>query len=85
MYVYFNFRSLSLQEDGVECESFIIIFINFLRLYGNKYYLQVYLDNRAYKIIDKKMIDYLDDNLSEFDKNYQFFNFDEINLINVAL
>ena len=31
----------------------------------NKYYLQVYLDKCAYKIVDEQMTDCLDDNLSE--------------------
>ena len=28
-----------------------------------KYYMQVYLDNCAYKIVDKQMTDYLDENI----------------------
>ena len=31
--------------DGIECESFTIIFIDFLLVYEGKYYLQAYLDN----------------------------------------
>ena len=45
--------------------TFTVIHINFLLVYENKYYLQVYLDNCAYKIANKQMTDYLDDNLFE--------------------
>ena len=54
-------------EHDIECESFTVISIDSLPVYENKYYLQVYLDNRAFKIIDKRMIDYLGDNLFETD------------------
>ena len=40
-----------------------MVIIDSLLVYQNKYYLQAYLDNWAYKIIDKHMIDYLDGNL----------------------
>ena len=63
--VYTNFRGVNLSEDGKECKSFTVIFIDSLLVYDNKYYLQVYLDNCDYKIVDKKIIDYLDDNLFE--------------------
>ena len=56
-------------EDSEECGSFTIIYIYSLFVYENKYYLQVYLDNCAYTIADKKMIDYLDDNLFEANKD----------------
>ena len=49
-------------EDGVECEYFAIVSIDSL-LYEKKYYLWVYLDNCAHKIIGKQMIDYLNDPL----------------------
>ena len=52
-------------EDDIECESFTAIFIDSLLVYKNKYYLQVYLDNCGYKIVDKRMIYYLSDNLFE--------------------
>ena len=55
--VYIDFRGLNVPEDGVECESFTIISIYFLIVYENKYYLQVYLDNCAYKTVEKQMID----------------------------
>ena len=65
--VYTNFRGLNVPEGGVECESFFIIFIDSLLVYGNKYYLQVYLHNCTYKIVNIQMIGYLDDNFSESD------------------
>ena len=37
----------------------LLIFIDSLLVYQNKNYLQVYLNNRAYKTVDKQMIDYL--------------------------
>ena len=46
--IYTNFCSFNVAEDGVECKSF----------YENKYYLQVYLDNCTFKIINTEMIDY---------------------------
>ena len=52
-------------EDDIECESFTVISIDSLLIYENNYYLQVYLDNCVYKIVNKEMIDYLDDNLFE--------------------
>ena len=62
-------------EDDVECKSFAIVSIDSLLVYEYKYYLQVYLDNCAYKIVHKQMIDYFDDNLFETDEDY-FFDFD---------
>ena len=52
-------------EDDIECESFIVICIDSLREYHEKYYLQVYLDKCAYKTVNKQMTDYLDENLFE--------------------
>ena len=46
-------------EDDIECESFTVISIDSLFVYHNKYYLQVYFDNCAYKIVIKHMTDYL--------------------------
>ena len=65
--VYSNFRGINVPEDGVEYRSFTIISIDFLLVYENKYYVQVYLDNCAHKIVNTKMVDYLDDNLFETD------------------
>ena len=73
---YTNFWGLNDPEGGVEYESFTIISIDSLIVYKNNYYLQVYLDNCAYKIVDKKMTDHLDDNLFETDEDY-FFDFDK--------
>ena len=56
-------------EDGVECESFPIAYIDSLLGYENKYFLQIYLDNCVYKILDTQMTDYLDDYLFEPEKN----------------
>ena len=52
-------------EDNIKCESFIVISIDFLLVYGNKYYLQIYLHNCAYKIVNRQMIDDLDKNVFE--------------------
>ena len=46
-------------EDGIEYESFTIISIHSLLVY--EYYLQVYLDNCAYKIVNSQMVDYRGD------------------------
>ena len=63
--VYSNFCSLNVPENDIECQSFTVISIGSLLVYEIKYYLQVYLDNCAYKIAKKQMTDYLDDNLFE--------------------
>ena len=63
--VYTNFCGLNVPEDDIECESFTIISIDSLLVYDMKYYLQVYLDNCPYKIVNKQMTDCLDDNLIE--------------------
>ena len=60
-----NFRSLNVPEDDIKCESFTVISIDSLLVYDKKYYLQVYLDNCAYKIVNKQITDYLDENLFE--------------------
>ena len=63
--VYTNFRGLNVPGDDIECESFTVISIDSLLVYDMKYYLQVYFDNCAYKIVNKQMTDYLDENLIE--------------------
>ena len=63
--IYTNFRGLNVPEDHRECESFTVISGDFLLVYKSKYYPQVHLDNCAYKIVNKKMTDYLDENLFE--------------------
>ena len=67
--VYINFRDLNVPENDIEYESFTAISIDSLLLYKNKYYLQVYLDNCADKIVDEQLIDYLGGNLFETDEN----------------
>ena len=57
--------SLNVPEDDIKCESFTVISIDSLLAYENKYYLQVYLNNCAYKIANKQITDYLDKNLFE--------------------
>ena len=54
----------------MECKCFTVISIGSLLVYDSKYYSQVYLDNCAYKSVDNQMIDYLDDNLFQIDKDY---------------
>ena len=51
--VHTNFCGLNVSEDDIECEFFTVISIDSLLVYENKYYLQVYLDNCAYKITNK--------------------------------
>ena len=67
--VYANFRSLNLAEDDIECEYFTVISIDSLAVYETKYYLQVYLDNCDYKIVENQMINYLGGNPFETDEN----------------
>ena len=55
-----------------ECESFTTLSIDSLLVYENKYYLQVYLDNGGYKVAEKQMTDYFDDNLFETYKDCLF-------------
>ena len=47
---------------------FTVISIDSLLVYKKKYYLHVYLDNCAYRIANKQMTHYLDDNLFETDQ-----------------
>ena len=58
-------KYLKVSEDVGECESFSVISIDS----DNKYYLQPYVNNCAYKILSKLMIDRLCDNLFEADEN----------------
>ena len=48
-----NFCGLNVPEDDIECEAFTVISTDSLLVYENKYYLQVYLDNCAYKVANK--------------------------------
>ena len=52
-------------EDDIECKSLTFILIDSLPVFDKKYYMQLYLENCAYKIVKKQMKDYLDENLSE--------------------
>ena len=63
-------------KDDTETEFFIVTSIYSLLVYENKFYLQFCLDNRynGYKIIDKQMVYYLDDNLLETDENFRSYN-----------
>ena len=45
------------------------MFIDSFFAYENKYNLQLYSDNCAYKIVHTQMVDYLDNNLFESDEN----------------
>ena len=44
-------------EDDIECEYFTVVFTDALLAYDKKYYLQVYLNNFAYKTVNKRMAD----------------------------
>ena len=50
--VYTCFCDLNVPEDYIKCEYFTVISIDSLLVYENKYYLQVYLDNCPYKIVN---------------------------------
>ena len=63
--VYTNFSGLNVPGDDIECEPFTVISIDYLLVYKNKYYLQVYLDNWVSKIVNKQKTDYLDENVYE--------------------
>ena len=63
---YTNIRDLYVPEGDIECESFTVISVYSLLVCDKKYYLQVYLDNYAYKIVNKQMTDYLDGNLFKY-------------------
>ena len=56
---------LNMSEDDLELEAFTVISIDSLLVYDIEYYLQVYLDNCTYKIVNKQMTDYFDENLFE--------------------
>ena len=50
---YTNIHGLNVSEDDIECESCTEISIDSLLVYEKKYYLQIYLDNCAYKNANK--------------------------------
>ena len=68
--VYTIAQGLNVSKESVEYKSSVVIYIDSSLFYENKYYLQVYSDNCAYKVLDIHMIDYLDDSLFESDKNW---------------
>ena len=55
-------------QDDVEWQYFTYIFTDFLLVYYNKFYREVYLDNGSNKIADKQMTDYRDGNVFETGK-----------------
>ena len=65
--VFIDFCSLIVSGDDEECESFRSNSIDLLLAYESKY-LQVYLDNSAYKIVKTEVIDYFFDNIFESGK-----------------
>ena len=50
--VYTNFGGFNVPQDCVQCEPFTIISIDSLLVLKRKYYLQVYLENCDYKIVN---------------------------------
>ena len=62
---YTAFSDLNVAEDDIICKSFAVLSIDLMPIYKNKYYLQVYLDNCAYKIVNKQIPAYLDESLFE--------------------
>ena len=67
--VYSNFWRLDVLENGVEYKYFTVISISSWLVYDSKYYLQIYLGNCAYNVADNQIIDYVDDNIFETDKD----------------
>ena len=74
-----NFRGLKVLEDDKEWQSFCVISIDSLLVYDKKYYLQVYLDNFAYKTVNKQMTDYRNEKLFE-DHILQMLYYDRIDI-----
>ena len=58
---YTNFHDLNVPKDGVEYEFFTLISNDSLLVYERKFYLQVYLDNCTYKIVNTQMVHNLGD------------------------
>ena len=63
--VFTNFHGLNVPEHDIECESFTVISVDSLLVYEKKYYLEVYLENCAYMIVNKQIKDYLDEKVFE--------------------
>ena len=64
-----NFCGLNSPLDDIECEPFTVISIDSLPVYKSRYHMWVHLDNCAYKIVGKQMIDYLGENRFEADED----------------
>ena len=60
-----SFRGVNVPEDNIKCESFTVISIDSLLVYDEKYCLQVCLNNCAYKIVNKQIADYFNQNIFE--------------------
>ena len=52
--VYTNFHGINALEDDIEYGSFRAISIDSLLVYENKCYLQIHLENCAWKIVNKQ-------------------------------
>ena len=63
--VHTNFLCLNVPGNDIECESSTGISIDSWLVFNKKCYLQVYLNNCAYKTVNKQIIDCLDENLFE--------------------
>ena len=70
-------------EHLAEFETFTVIYIASFLFYENQFYLQLYEDNCANKIVDKEMIDCFDDNILETDKDswFRFVNRDNLTIL----
>lgn len=67
--VYANFCGLYVPQDGIECAFFTVISIESILVYDKKCYIQLYLDNCTNKIVDKKMLHFLHDNIFKDDED----------------
>ena len=67
--VYTILKDQMCQEMEQNVVSFTVPSIDSLLVYDRRYYLQVYSNNCAYKIIDEQKIDYLEGNPFETDEN----------------
>ena len=67
--------SLNEPQDGVECEFLVpfLLICFYLLVYEKKYYLQVYLNNSAYKIVNTEMVGYLDNNIFDSDLFFESY------------
>ena len=65
---------LHVPEIRVIGELFTVFSIDSLLVYEKKHYLEVYLDNCAYKIVNTEMIDYLDGKSFKSDENKFLIN-----------